>query len=339
MNPLVGLAVSLMPELLKLFAGNPTNGLQGRVEDVVKQITGTTTAEDAKAKLKDSPDVVLALQTRLAEIAVETHRADLQAAAASDQADLTFNTMQADDTHDARETLKDLIKLSDPTAYTPSAISYLIVLGFFLVLLLAIRGTLNGLAAEPLQIVNLLVGCLTASFATVLNFWLGSSLGSRRKDAAVAQSDAVRQIGQLNAPGGPDFAVVSGAGPGDDASAPRGKPAPEDGVGQRAGAGAAIRQEGRGRPSEPVGGAQARPGGRSSAFRPEQHSGGKALLARPDEAAHGRPRVVRNGVWQAARVRRPQVPGAAQRRRVSTSASTSTRRGTTRSWRARTGAS
>ena len=34
------------------------------------------------------------------------------------------------------------------------------------------------------QIINIAVGALTAAFATVVNFWLGSSAGSRKKDDA-----------------------------------------------------------------------------------------------------------------------------------------------------------
>ena len=48
------------------------------------------------------------------------------------------------------------------------------------------------------QIINIVVGALTAAFATVVNFWLGSSAGSQKKDDAnltlqQAQSDRQRE--------------------------------------------------------------------------------------------------------------------------------------------------
>lgn len=48
------------------------------------------------------------------------------------------------------------------------------------------------------QVANICIGALATSFATVLNFWLGSSLGSRRKDAPAAQASTVDQNRKIN---------------------------------------------------------------------------------------------------------------------------------------------
>ena len=42
------------------------------------------------------------------------------------------------------------------------------------------------------QIINIAVGAVTAAFATVINYWLGSSQGSRDKDEAVRRFQAVQ---------------------------------------------------------------------------------------------------------------------------------------------------
>jgi hypothetical protein len=49
-----------------------------------------------------------------------------------------------------------------------------------------------------MQIINITVGALAAGFATVISFWLGSSQGSRAKDAATIQLQAEQQVSQNN---------------------------------------------------------------------------------------------------------------------------------------------
>ncbi|HEX5865088.1 MAG TPA: glycosyl hydrolase 108 family protein [Casimicrobiaceae bacterium] len=70
-------------------------------------------------------------------------------------------------------------------------------LGFFGILILLITiGMPTG--DNVAQIINITVGALAAAFATVVSFWLGSSQGSRAKDAAMIQIQA-EQFSQANA--------------------------------------------------------------------------------------------------------------------------------------------
>lgn len=41
---------------------------------------------------------------------------------------------------------------------------------------------------------SLLVGAIISNFTTVVNFWLGSSLGSRQKDAEIAKMSSERPL-------------------------------------------------------------------------------------------------------------------------------------------------
>jgi CBS domain containing-hemolysin-like protein len=54
------------------------------------------------------------------------------------------------------------------------------------VLWLLLSGRTADLPAPVMQIVTMIVGTLVAGFATVINFWLGSSQGSKSKDGTIA---------------------------------------------------------------------------------------------------------------------------------------------------------
>src|SRR5262249_23202264 len=97
---------------------------------------------------------------------------------------------QLEDTKDARANLRALARERPGIAWTAPILSYLVPGGFFIVLLMLLtRGpppnTDNGVT---LQVINIVIGALVAAFATVVNFWLGSSQGSRLKEERQAQN-------------------------------------------------------------------------------------------------------------------------------------------------------
>lgn len=224
MSSWISLATSLLPLLKQLIASDQFGSIAESAADIVKKSTGSSTPAEAEAKLKDNPELETAIRVQLAQLALDRHRADLEAEAKAATADLAHYTLQLNSTENARETLKSLVKLNAPGAWTPSILSFVVVIGFFGALVLAMTGRLGtalpaaaGAPAgdvTPLQMVDLLFGALTTAFATVLNFWFGSSFGSRRKDAAAGTADAVQQIGDLTGgpprlPAGPDTGETS----------------------------------------------------------------------------------------------------------------------------------
>jgi len=68
-------------------------------------------------------------------------------------------------------------------AAAPIAVSILVLLMFGTALGLAMTKSLPA-GSEPL--LNVLLGTLTAMASQVVNFWMGSSAGSRDKDAVIA---------------------------------------------------------------------------------------------------------------------------------------------------------
>lgn len=108
------------------------------------------------------------LETRLKELGVDILKVEAE-----------MQRTAADNTKDARATMVAL------RARTPAMLSWLIVIGNFAVIgYLLVHGTPKEL--DPMLLGRLL-GTLDLAFGVVLNFWLGSSHGSRAKDGAAAQ--------------------------------------------------------------------------------------------------------------------------------------------------------
>jgi hypothetical protein len=184
MNPLIGIAASLLPDVIKLIAGDKTGQLADNIVKAVSSATGTSNATDAKAKLDADPAAQTALQQKLTELSIEATKAQNAEADKQRQDQLT-------NTESARKNLDSLAAIHSSIAWTAPIISYIVIIGFFAFLVLLVwlyHGTDAAPAKTPdtfiVSIINITVGALTAAFATVVNFWLGSSAGSQSKDAA-----------------------------------------------------------------------------------------------------------------------------------------------------------
>jgi hypothetical protein len=69
-------------------------------------------------------------------------------------------------------------------------LSYIVTLGFFIVLAILLGPWTPNKDNASLQIINIVLGALVAAFATVVNFWLGSSQSSRLKEERQANQNA-----------------------------------------------------------------------------------------------------------------------------------------------------
>ena len=136
---------------------------------------------------------------------IEAYKAQLAQTANAQKAELDRRIQDLQNTSGARNLQGALIDKGSAIAYVPAALSLVVTVGFFCVLGLFIfmKAKLetpvfpsipSGVTNEQLtallpprsefvtQIINISVGSLTAAFATVISYWLGSSLGSRNKD-------------------------------------------------------------------------------------------------------------------------------------------------------------
>lgn len=182
MLPLVPLALSIVPELIKMIAGDKAGDVATTVANVVQEVTGTPDAAEAQRKLAADPALTGQLRIRLAEIALETQKAMDNAAEQKRQAELAAQQKALENTQGARNTMVDLVKSGSSVAWGAPVVSVIVTVGFFGILLVLIM-TDKSFPTELTSIINITVGALAAAFATVVNFWLGSSQGSRDKDS------------------------------------------------------------------------------------------------------------------------------------------------------------
>ena len=202
MNPLIGIAVGMLPDIIKLIAGDKTGQLADQVGKAVSDTLGTTNAAEAQTKLATDAAAKAALQQKLAELALEATKA--QNAESDQQRQDAFSNTQG-----ARSGLQALATTNSTIAWTAPTISYLVIVGFFIFLFVLVWLYWGAKPADPnnqnnfvIQIINIAVGALTAAFATVVNFWLGSSAGSQKKDDAnltLQQAQSDRTSATINA--------------------------------------------------------------------------------------------------------------------------------------------
>ena len=220
MSPFIAIAASILPEILKSIIGGKAGEKAGEVADAVAaavtDAAGTKDAAVARKKIEDDPKLAAELRIKLAEIAAEEEekrrQADLEAQKlqlqeaeskqAQQLASLKLQMKQDDknrqaqlqrfqarieDVKGARSALRDLAAMGSPMAWGAPIVSVVVTTGFFLILILLLIWAENFESltnTAVFQIINIAIGALTAAFATVVSFWLGSSQGSREKDAA-----------------------------------------------------------------------------------------------------------------------------------------------------------
>jgi lysozyme family protein len=204
MFPLVAIATSLLPDLIQLIAGDKTGTVATDVASAVQKITGTSDAAAAKQKIDTDPTAAANLQIQLAQIALAASKVQSDAQNQQQQATLDELKQRLADVQSARATEADLAKDQSPIAWIPAAVSFLVMVGFYVLLWILIRDSAGGANGDlsKNQLINICIGALVAAFSTVVNFWLGSSKGSQDKDRAQVQqtSDIIRQqVQQTNA--------------------------------------------------------------------------------------------------------------------------------------------
>jgi lysozyme family protein len=199
MNPLIGIAAGVVPDIIKLIAGDKTGQLADQVGKAVADAVGTTDVGEAQTKLAANPAAQVALRQKLAELALEAAKTQ-NADADRQRHDTVSNTERA------RSALQALATTNTTIARTAPTISYLVIGGFFVFLFVLVWlywwGPSPGKNDFVVQIINIVVGALTAAFATVVNFWLGSSAGSQKKDdtnLTLQQAQAERTDANLKA--------------------------------------------------------------------------------------------------------------------------------------------
>ena len=165
-----------------MLAGDRSGVLTARVIGAVQAVTGTADPVQAQKRLARSAALAAALRLRLSAIALDAGKSATRAAERKRRARVV-NPRPVQVTHDAPP---------HPASWGAPAVSVLVTIGFFVLLIVLITGGIRTTPGDTtvLNIVNIAVGALATAFATVVNFWLGSSQGSRRKDETVTRLQA-----------------------------------------------------------------------------------------------------------------------------------------------------
>jgi len=219
MLPLIPIAISLIPDLIKILAGDKAGAVADSVAKAVSLATGTEDPKAAKEKLDADPAATAALRIKLAEIALEATKAqnEEEDRKRKDQLAQLQAQLQAEDqkrkdelaqfqaqikadlenTAGARSLQEALVKSGSPLQWAPSIVSVVVTLFFASTVIFLIVWPQD---AKNKDLLNLAVGALIAGFSTVISYWLGSSQGSHNKDLANLQiqttqaEQATRQI-------------------------------------------------------------------------------------------------------------------------------------------------
>jgi hypothetical protein len=197
MLPLIGLAATYLPDLIRLIAGDKAGTVAAAVSQTVTDITKTADPTEALKTLQSDAAAASELRARLAQIALDAQKAQNDAADQVRQAELATLQAGLGDTRDARGSLVALVQGHSDIAWGAPVVSVVVTTGFFAILALLVfysDAITADAGATVTQILNISVGTLATGFATVINFWLGSSQGSRSKDTASLQMQATHAV-------------------------------------------------------------------------------------------------------------------------------------------------
>lgn len=191
MFPLIGLAIQYVPELIHLIAGDKAGNVASAVTQAVTAVTQTSDPAAAAQMLQGNSAAAADLRTRLAQIAVDAQKAQNEEADKRRQDELASMQANIGNTENARGNMLALAQAHSSAAWGAPVVSVVVTLGFFfsIALLIFRNNTFTNTNGDFVgQIINISFGTLATAFATVINFWLGSSQGSKTKDIAALQS-------------------------------------------------------------------------------------------------------------------------------------------------------
>ena len=173
-----GIALDLAPELGRWLFGPGAAPVTAAVQQAIQAATGTSDPAAQIAALAD-PDRAGQLRVELAVIAAAR-------AAAADTAAEARLTAHLADVANARAMALQLAQSGSAMAWGAPVTSVVVLLTFGVVMGLVL---LHAVPVGSETVLNVLLGTLGAMATNVVGYWVGSSAGSARKDARLAQRE------------------------------------------------------------------------------------------------------------------------------------------------------
>lgn len=178
MAPLIALALSLAPELLRHVAGDRAGDVAAGVATAARAVVGTDDAAEVEARIAADPLKRADFAVEIASIALERERAEHQAR-------VEELRIAASDRADARAMAR-----SGPLAWGAG-----LVTGCCLALLAAVLGVLALVEVPPgnRDVLLQLTGTIATMAGGAVAFWVGSSAGSAGKSGLLGGPFAQRR--------------------------------------------------------------------------------------------------------------------------------------------------
>jgi hypothetical protein len=162
---------ALAPELLRHVIGEKAGDVADQVLGAVRSAVGADTPEAVEAAIRD-PQVAMQLRIRLAEIAAERE-------AAAEKARQDELKALLSDLASARNQTVALAQAGSAIAWGAPLVSILVLVAFGLCCWVVLT---RALPEGSQEIAYITLGTLGAMAMNVVQFWIGSSNGSARKD-------------------------------------------------------------------------------------------------------------------------------------------------------------
>ena len=173
-----GLALDLAPELGRWLFGPGAAPVIQAVQGAVAAATGTEDPAAQAIALQD-PARAGGLRVQLAQIAADR-------AAAAEDAFTARLTAALADVAGARAMAVSLASAGSPLAWGAPVVSVVVLLTFGVVVSLVL---FHQVPPGSETVLNVLLGTLGAMATSVVGYWVGSSIGSVRKDERLARRD------------------------------------------------------------------------------------------------------------------------------------------------------
>lgn len=168
----IGATVAKAAPILGAVVGGPVGAIAGAAGALIGSFLGVEPTPEAIAGALQDPATLVKLKEL--EAAQQERLLDWQAKQLS---------AELENTKDARGMAVQLTQAgSGMGTLAPAVVSVIIVLGFFVMLWVMISKVVSTSEATLLML-----GALGSAFGAVVNFYLGSSLGSLRKDAVISK--------------------------------------------------------------------------------------------------------------------------------------------------------
>lgn len=180
LTPLIAGAAPTIGSLLGGFIPFPGGAILGQVAGkMVAQALGVPpTPEAVKEAIETRDPAEVQTQLSKAEVLMRTEVEKLRI-------ELEQFKAQTEDTQDARGTTVKLAEAGSPIAWGAPVVSVLVVTGFFSCVMMLFIIKID-LPPNVAQLLNVLFGVLIPSFGQVINYYLGSSAGSKDKTNTIA---------------------------------------------------------------------------------------------------------------------------------------------------------